>query len=112
MHSCKTVEANIKKAVKQTKKRIKQAEEAYEAATKRLEEVSGLTSEDAKQMLIERINHGHFTKHAISISLGVTPKVSSSTFFLVFFIVAIKIDDFLSKKIPKEGTTFGLIRNY
>ncbi len=53
----KTVEANIKKAVKQTKKRIKQTEEAYEEATRHLEEVSGLTCDDAKQMLIESITN-------------------------------------------------------
>ncbi|MBQ1267731.1 MAG: ribonuclease Y [Proteobacteria bacterium] len=53
----KTVEANIKKAVKQTKKRIKQTEEAYDAATKRLEEISGMTCDDAKQMLIDSITN-------------------------------------------------------
>ena len=51
----KTVEANIKKAVKQTKKRIKQSEEMFEQAQHKLEEVSGLSAEDAKAMLIESI---------------------------------------------------------
>ena len=53
----KTVEANIKKAVKQTKKRIKQSEELLEAAQKKLEEVSGMTAEEAKEMLIASITN-------------------------------------------------------
>ncbi len=53
----KTVEANIKKAVKATKKRIKQSEEMFEQATHHLEEVSGLSSDAAKEMLIESITN-------------------------------------------------------
>lgn len=51
----KTVETNIKKAVKATKKRIKQSEEMLEMAQHKLEEVSGLTAEEAKVMLIASI---------------------------------------------------------
>lgn len=53
----KTVEANIKKAVKQTKKRIKQSEELLETAQKKLEEISGMTAEEAKEMLIAAITN-------------------------------------------------------
>ncbi len=51
----KNVEANIKKAAKQTKKRMKQTEEMLEAAQKKLEEISEMTAEEAKAMLIASI---------------------------------------------------------
>lgn len=53
----KMVESNIKKAVKSAKKRIKQSEEMLEEAQAKLEEVGGLTSEEAKEMLIESMTN-------------------------------------------------------
>lgn len=53
----KMVESNIKKAVKSAKKRIKQSEEMLEEAQAKLEEVGGLTSEEAKKMLIESMTN-------------------------------------------------------
>lgn len=53
----KTVEGNVKKAVKSAKKRIKQSEEMLEQAQQKLEEVGGLTSEEAKEMLIESMTN-------------------------------------------------------
>jgi len=51
----KAVEVNIKKAVKQAKKRVKQSEELVKAAQEKLEEISGLSTEAAKEMLIDGI---------------------------------------------------------
>lgn len=51
----KNIEANIKKAAKQTKKRMKQSEELLEEAQKKLEQISEMTAEEAKAMLIASI---------------------------------------------------------
>lgn len=51
----KNVETNIKKAAKQTKKRMKQSEEMLEDAQKKLEEISEMTADEAKAMVIASI---------------------------------------------------------
>ncbi|MDX9724007.1 MAG: ribonuclease Y [Myxococcota bacterium] len=51
----KNIEAATKKAVKQAKKRIKHAEDVFEEATAKLEELAGLTQEQARQRLLAEI---------------------------------------------------------
>lgn len=53
----KNIEANIKKAAKQVRKRIRQSEEMLAQAQQKIEEISGITAEEAKAILIESITN-------------------------------------------------------
>lgn len=51
----KTTELTLKKAAKQVKKRLKQSEDAQEELARRLEEVAGLSKEEAKTLIIQEM---------------------------------------------------------